>query len=173
MMNTDSEIYIIVAMTEKGIIGNRNTIPWHIPDDLKTFKRLTLGNTVIMGRKTYESIGKPLPGRHNIIISKSIATVDGAEICNSFGDGIERAKKIGKKIFCIGGEEIYRNAINIASYMYISWIYGNYDGDTKFPNFDIGAWELVEDRKSSEFSTSFYQKKGLNISLNDRSAPGL
>lgn len=170
-MAINCDIFIIVAMTKTHVIGNNNTIPWHISDDLKTFKHLTSGNTVVMGRKTYESIGKPLPNRHNIIISNSLATVSGAEICSSFENGIRRARELGKRIFCIGGEEIYRSAIEVADYMYISWINQDFDGDTKFPNFDICNWDLIEKKKFDEFSLSFYQKIDLKKSSNDRSEP--
>ncbi len=172
-MSTSLEIYVIVAMTSERIIGNDNKIPWYIPDDLKMFKQLTTGNVVIMGRRTFESIGKPLPNRHNIIISKSLHSVDGAEVYNNFSDGIRRAKELDRKIFCIGGEEIYKRAIEVANFMYISWINDNYDGDTKFPEFDLCDWELVDNVTFKEFSLCYYQKKGRIKSSKDILESGL
>jgi dihydrofolate reductase len=163
-MSTSLDIYVIVAMTGERIIGNDNKIPWHIPDDLKMFKQLTTGNVVIMGRRTFESIGKPLPNRHNIIISNTMPPVAGAEIYSCFDDGIRRAKELDRKIFCIGGEKIYKKAIEVANFMYISWINDNYDGDTKFPDFDLCDWELVDNVTFKEFSLCYYKKSGIIMS---------
>ena len=95
------ESYIIVAMTKDCLIGKDNTIPWHLPEDLKRFKSLTIGNSVIMGRKTYESIGKPLPGRSNIVVSRQMAKAPGLEVCSTFAEAYEYAKGSGKDIFFI------------------------------------------------------------------------
>ena len=153
-----SEMYIIVAMTHDRVIGDNNRIPWHIPDDLKTFKRITSGSVVIMGRKTFESIGKPLPNRHNFIISKTLTSVEGAEVFGGVEEAVERAIQLNKKIFFIGGAEVYEKALEIVNYMYISWVYGDYRGDTKFPKFDKSTWSLVEEHKFEEFCLSLYRR---------------
>jgi dihydrofolate reductase len=152
-------IYIIVAMTKDRVIGNNNSIPWHIPEDLKTFKRITSGGVVIMGRRTFESIGRPLPNRHNLVISTSMNSIDGAEVVSSIEEAIERAAQYNKKIFFIGGGEIYKTALNIAKFMYISWIPEAVKGDTKFPVFNEKEWDPVKEECFEEFDLVLYQRK--------------
>jgi dihydrofolate reductase len=152
-------IYIIVAMTKDRVIGNDNRIPWHIPEDLKTFKRITSGGVVIMGRRTFESIGRPLPNRHNFIISKSMTSVEGAEVFNGVEKAIERATRYNKTIFFIGGGEIYKTALKFANFMYISWIPGDIKGDTKFPAFNQSEWEPIKEELFEKFRLVLYQRK--------------
>jgi len=152
------EMYIIVAMTQDHVIGNDNSIPWHISDDLKNFKRITSGNVVIMGRKTFESIGRPLPNRHNLIVSKTLPSVEGCEVFNDLKGAVERATEFDKKIFFIGGAEIYKEALEIASYMYISWVSGDIEGDTMFPVFDERQWQPVEEEEFEKFRLVLYQR---------------
>jgi dihydrofolate reductase len=152
-------MYIVVAMTEDRVIGNDNGIPWHIPEDLEHFKRLTTGGVVIMGRKTFQSIGRPLPDRHNLIVSKTLAEVDGAEVVPSLEAAIERASQFHKDIFFIGGREIYKKALDIAGFMYVSWIPGHAEGDTKFPPFDHTRWEPVDEKVHENFRLVLYRRR--------------
>ena len=152
------EMYIIVAMTREHVIGNENSIPWHIPEDLKNFKRITSSHVVIMGRKTFESIGRPLPNRHNLIVSKTLTSVEGCEVFNDLEGAVERATEFDKKIFFIGGAEIYKKALDIASYMYISWVSGGIEGDTVFPAFDDRQWQPVEEDEFERFRLVLYQR---------------
>lgn len=153
------EMYIVVAMTEDRVIGSANRIPWHIPEELRTFKRITSGGVVIMGRNTFESIGQPLPDRYNLILSKSLDSVEGAEVFSGFEAAVQRAIRYNRKIFFIGGREVYRRALDIAKYMYISWIPNDVEGDVKFPAFDIRQWEPIKEKSFEKFHLTLYQRK--------------
>jgi len=143
------EISIIVAIAENGVIGGGNELLWHIPDDLKRFKRITSGHSVIMGRKTFESIGKPLPNRRNIVITRnSEFRVDGIEVANSLRTALEMTKS-EDEVFIIGGGEIYRQALPLANKLYITRVHDKYEGDTFFPDIDIHEWKLVNTDKGN------------------------
>ena len=159
MNQVDSkQMYIIVAMTQDRVIGKDNTIPWHIPEDLKTFKRITTGGVVIMGRKTYESIGRPLPGRENLIVSKTLTAVEGFEVFPDLESAKERATQFDKNIFFIGGAAIYKKALDIVNHMYISWVAGEIEGDTRFPNFDEKQWEPIDEETFEKFRLVLYKR---------------
>jgi dihydrofolate reductase len=139
-------IFLIAAKDKNNVIGINNSIPWHLPDDLKRFKKITDGNTVIMGRKTFESIGKPLPNRFNIVISKTLKqkNFNNIIVCNSLSSAILKSP-INKKIFIIGGEKIYKEAMekNIIDYMYITEILDSFEGDSYFPEIEENNFKLV------------------------------
>ena len=133
-------ISIIVATSKNRVIGNNNSLIWKLPADLKRFKQITTGNTIVMGRKTYESIGKPLPNRRNIIITRDTNyLVDNCEIVNS----IEEALMLcNNDCFIIGGGEIYKQSIDIADKIYLTLVQEDFEGDTYFP--EIGKeWTKV------------------------------
>lgn len=133
-------IRIIVATSRNGVIGNDNKLIWDIPEDLKHFKKLTTGNTIIMGRKTYESIGRPLPNRRNIIITRSEDYfIDGCEVVNSLEEALLLCSN---DCFIIGGGEIYKQSIEIADKLYLTLIDDEFIGDTFFPDID-GSWREV------------------------------
>lgn len=152
------EKYIIVAMTRDRVIGKDNQMPWHLPEDLKLFKKLTSGNTVIMGRRTYQSIGKPLPNRNNIVISKSKIDIPGADGCQSLEEAMAKAEGFGKKIFFIGGAEIYRQALPLADYLYISWLKQDHPGDAYFPEYNQSEWQAVSEKEYHDFTNILYKK---------------
>ena len=152
-------ISLIVAMTKKRVIGNKNQLPWHISDDLKNFKKLTTGQVVIMGRKTFESIGKPLPNRHNIVISHSGFSFSGVEVCSTIQQGLEKAKSLNKDVFVIGGASIYQQTLPLVEKMYISHIKKNYAGDTFFPEFNEREWEIEKKENYAEFEHIVYRRK--------------
>ena len=152
-------IAIIVAMDKNRVIGKNNQLPWHISDDLKNFKKLTSGNTVIMGRKTFESIGKALPNRNNVVISTSMQPVQGIDVCKSFEEGIMKAKSYGKDIFIIGGATVYEQAISFAERMYVSYVKGEYAGDAFFPEFDENEWHIEKKEEFPEFELVVYVRK--------------
>ena len=145
---------ILVAMARNRVIGQNNTLPWHLPADLKHFKFLTMGKTIVMGRKTYQSIGKPLPGRTNIIITRQANyEVPGAVIVNSVEDALRVCKEISahdSETFVIGGENLYRQTIKICQRMYITEIHRDFEGDTFFPEFNLDDWE--ETQRDKHFS---------------------
>ena len=139
------EIIIIVAFSKNGrIIGNNGRIPWTLPEDLQHFKELTTGNAIIMGRKTFESIGRVLPERMNIIVTRNKDfCVEDAYIAKSPEKAIEIAKNAGyKKIFICGGQQIYQQMMDYADYIYATEVCGEYEGDAFFP--EINENEFVE-----------------------------
>ncbi|MBY0500057.1 dihydrofolate reductase [Nitrosomonas ureae] len=139
---------ILVAMAKNRVIGQNNQLPWHLPADLKHFKFLTMGQTIVMGRKTYESIGRPLPGRENIIITRQSGyDVQGATVVNSLEDALlicEESSTINNESFIIGGEKLYRQTLDICQRMYITEIQSDFEGDVVFPEFDRNNWEEIQ-----------------------------
>ena len=142
-------INIIVATSKNRVIGNNNSLIWKLPADLKRFKQITTGSTVVMGRKTYESIGKPLPNRRNIIITRDTNyLVDNCEIVNSLEEALMLCNN---ECFIIGGGEIYKQSIDIADKIYLTLVQEDFEGDTYFP--EIGKeWTKVfrEDYEGDE-----------------------
>lgn len=130
-------ISIIVAMDEKRGIGKQNAIPWHVPGELKRFKEITTPHPMIMGRKTFESIGKVLPGRPHFIITRDTNyNVEGATICHSLDEAINKAKELDQEeIFIIGGGEIFKLAMPYADRLYLTLIKGAYEADVFFPDY--------------------------------------
>jgi len=136
-------ISLIWAMDENRVIGYRNQLPWRLPEDLKFFKRVTMGHPIMMGRKTFESIGKPLPGRENIIVTRDESyQKEGCAVMNSIEDFMSYAKGKEEEIFVIGGAEIFKEVLPEADKLYLTMIHHQFEGDTFFPVFDIEKWEL-------------------------------
>jgi dihydrofolate reductase len=135
-------ISIIVATDKKGAIGKDNALLWHLPNDLKRFKALTVGHPIIMGRKTFESIGRPLPGRTNIIITNNKELkIDGCVIVFSLKDAIVACE--GKDAYIIGGGSIYEQSMEIADMIYLTLVDVELDADTHFPKIEDEKWQLV------------------------------
>ena len=139
---------LIAAVSLNKVIGSNGSIPWHIPEDLKYFQSNTLYSTVIMGRNTYESIGKPLPNRKNIVITSSKNKFQGIEICSNIKDLIESLKNSEDEIFIIGGEKIYSEFMPLANKMLITEVKIEIEGDSFFPEWDPN--ELTETHRSKE-----------------------
>lgn len=164
---------IIVAMGENREIGKDNGLLWHIPEDLQNFKKITTGKTVIMGRRTFESIGKPLPRRENVVISRTLSKLKerelGIKIFNSLEEVIKKygkKKNDGEEVFVIGGEQIYREILekDLADRLYISHIkYSDFTADAYFPDVNLENWELIEKREYEGWKFSLYEKKELKI----------
>ncbi len=136
---------LIVAVAEGGVIGREGKLPWHLPADLARFKRLTMGHHILMGRRTWESIGRPLPGRTTVIISRR--GVPGAPEGVHVASSLEAALALAgddPEPFVIGGGMIYREALPLARRVYLTRVHGTFPGDTYFPDLDPGAWRLVE-----------------------------
>lgn len=139
-------ISIIVAITENNIIGRQNGLPWHLPADLKYFREKTTGHHIVMGRKTFESIGggRPLPNRTSIIITnQNDYKAEGCLIAHSMEEAISLAKN-ETELFIIGGRQIYEQSLPIADLMYITRIHKTIEGDTFFPEFSSDQWKLKE-----------------------------
>jgi dihydrofolate reductase len=139
-------ISLIAAMAENGVIGRDGHLPWHLAADLKRFKRLTMNHALIMGRKTWESIGQPLPGRRMIVITRQMKyRADGATVVNSLDEAVALAQQTGDdEAFVIGGAEIYRIALPIADRLYMTLVLAEVEGDAKFPEIDWEAWVQIE-----------------------------
>lgn len=137
------QISMIAAMAKNRVIGKGNDMPWHLPADLKYFKKVTLGKPVIMGRNTYESIGMLLPGRKNIIITRNPAyAVEGATTANSIESAIETCGDV-EEVMIIGGGTIYQQALNLANKLYLTYIDLDVEGDTFFPDYEsAGTWKV-------------------------------
>ena len=135
-------INIIVAIAENGVIGDKNRLLWHISEDLRNFKRITSGHPVIMGRKTYESLGRPLPNRTNVVITRSEILIEGCTVAHSLDEAVGMFP-VDEEIFIIGGAQIYEQALPIADRFYLTRVGRAYDGDTRFPEWDESEWRLV------------------------------
>ena len=142
------KLSIIVAAAKNGVIGRNNQLPWHLPQDLKYFKSVTLGKPVIMGRKTYESIGKPLPGRTNIVVTRNTdwLAADGLVVVNSFEQGLAEAQKVlgaaSDEVMVIGGADIYRVALGFADRIYLTCVDVAPEGDAFFAPLSKTEWSL-------------------------------
>ncbi len=157
---TSASRIIIVAMTENRLIGRNGAIPWQIPEELRLFRELTLGHTLIMGRRTFQSIGRRLPGRRNIVVSRSLSPTPGVEISPDFETALALAEQGGeKKIFFIGGAEIYEAALPLADILRISWIRGEYQGDTWFPPFSEAEWVVDSEWDYGLFRHAVYRRR--------------
>lgn len=156
-------IIIVCAMTEKKrAIGKDNRLPWDIPEELERFRALTRGQVVIMGRKTWESLPadrRPLPNRINIVISSTLEQGKGFYVFPALKEGIEKAKEFGKEIYIIGGRGIFKEGMQFAEKMYLSFIRKEYEGDTFFPEFDEKEWEIVKKEEHKEFDFVEYSRK--------------
>jgi len=146
-----SRLSIIVAMARNRVIGLNNALPWRIPADLKHFKSLTMGHHMIMGRKTYDSIGKPLPGRTTVVLSRNHALkMDGCVVVHSLEEAF-KACAGDDEIFIVGGAELYALAMPLADMIYLTEIQQDMAGDTYFPELDKNSWlESVRERCSQE-----------------------
>jgi len=142
---------LIAALAENRVIGKQGRLPWHLPQDLAHFKALTMGKPIIMGRKTWDSIGRALPGRLNLLISRADLSIDGAEAFTSLEAALIRAdswaqQQNGNEIMVIGGGELYRQALPLASRLYLTRVALNPEGDAFFPELPEGQWQLLESR---------------------------
>lgn len=137
-------ISLVVAVSENGVIGTDGALPWHLPVDLRHFKALTMGKPILMGRKTFESIGKPLPGRLNIVVTRSREwTADGVIVVHDIAAGIKAAAR-HEDLMIIGGGEIYARTISLASRVYLTRVHLEVEGDTLFPDLDPKDWVCIE-----------------------------
>lgn len=141
------KLALIWAMSRNRTIGRNNALPWHLSEDLKYFKRVTMGKPIIMGRKTWESIGRPLPGRANIVITKDHAfTAPGIKVVHCLEDALSLAESIGlidgaEEAVVIGGAQIYALALPMADRLYLTQVHAEVEGDAHFPVFDLTQWE--------------------------------
>jgi dihydrofolate reductase len=137
-------ITLIVAVSDNGVIGRENALPWHLPEDLKRFKRLTMGKPMIMGRKTFESIGKPLPGRLNIVVTRDTNyRREGVSVVHGVDEAIAAAAG-APELMVIGGSELFRQFLPRAGRVHLTRVHAQVEGDVTWPPLDTRSWEVVE-----------------------------
>ena len=164
-------IAIVVAADENNVIGKDNQLPWHLPADLRHFKHLTMGHPILMGRKTFESIGKPLPGRTSIVITRQPDyEAEGCVVAHSLEEAIELATQQDEKVCIIGGAEIFKQALAVADTLYFTRIHAIFDGDTFFPEISEQAWEQVSAERhqpdeKNKYSYTFKEYRRRNSRL--------
>jgi dihydrofolate reductase len=137
---------LIVAMADDQVIGRAGGLPWHLPADLAHFKKITMGHALVMGRRTYASIGRPLPGRQTIVLTRQpgLRLGAGVTVAASLNEGLQRADR-DRQIFVVGGAEVYRLALPLCGRMYVTRVHARIAGDVRFPDFDDRQWQLIEE----------------------------
>ena len=140
---------MIVAMAQNRVIGRNNSLPWYLPNDLKYFKQVTMGKPILMGRKTFESIGKPLPGRTNIVMTRNQNwSAEGVKVVSSLDAAVALAQAIAEidgqdELMIIGGDQIYQSALSSVDRIYLTEVHAEVEGDAYFPVFDRDGWDIV------------------------------
>lgn len=160
-------VSLLVAMAENRVIGRDGDLPWHLPTDLKRFKRLTTGHAIVMGRRTWESIGRPLPKRRSIVVSRRPGyEAAGAEVASGLEEALALAAD-DDEVFVIGGAELFAAALDRADRLYLTRVHAEVEGDVRMPPFDDGSWELVaeeshggDERHAYSFTFETYERKG-------------
>ncbi|MFD0940833.1 dihydrofolate reductase [Pedobacter boryungensis] len=153
-----NKISIVVAISENNAIGKDNQLLWHLPADLKHFKEITTGGTIIMGRKTYDSIGKPLPNRRNIVITrKTDLEIPGVEVVNSLQEALSLCTQ-ENEVYIIGGAEIYKHALTLTNRIYLTTVHQSYEADAFFPELPQNEWQEInqEYHKADEKNSVAY-----------------
>lgn len=159
-------VSLIVAMARNRVIGKNNTLPWHLPADLKHFKALTMGHHIVMGRKTYESIGKPLPGRTTVVVTRNAGYAPPGVITVNSLEAALAACGNDEEIFVIGGAELYRQAIELADRIYLTEIDADISGDAHFMEFDRKLWNEIgrvshalDEKNTYQYAFVVYDRK--------------
>lgn len=142
------KIALIAAMANNRVIGKDNQMPWHLPEDLRHFKAMTLGKPIVMGRKTFDSIGRALPGRHNIVISRQEGLVIEGTTCVSSFEAAMKAAGDVEELVVIGGGQLYEATLVLADKLYLTEINLDVDGDTYFPEWNDGSWSLTDEESN-------------------------
>ena len=155
-------VSVIAALDDQDGIGIKNQLPWHIPGDLSRFKKLTMGHHLILGRKTYQSIGRPLPGREMIVLTRNPEfKLEGSQVVSSLEEALQMAREAGEKeVFVIGGGEIYELALPLAERMYLTRIHTTSEVDAYFPEFDHENWlkiceQIIPEDQDNPFRYTF------------------
>jgi len=162
-------------MAENGVIGRDNALPWHLPNDLKRFKALTTGHSIIMGRRTFESIGRVLPDRRTIVITRNPEfRAPGAEVAHSLDDALALTEG-EDEVFVVGGAELYRTALAQVDRIYLTMVHATVEGDVRFPAWNPAHWRLVEfvrhgtdERHAFPYSVHRYDRRGRPGERGDR-----
>lgn len=171
-MSDGIPIALIAAVARNGVIGRDGDMPWYIPSDFQHFKRTTMGKPIVMGRKQFESVGKPLPGRTNIVVSRQAGyQPDGVLVFDDLTAALDHARAIAAaddagEVMVVGGGEIYRQAMKVADTLYITHVDMDAEGDVLFPEIDANVWEIGEEwsvtpdaRDASAYSIKVYRRR--------------
>lgn len=151
---------IVAAVARNGVIGVDGRLPWRIPDDLARFKSLTMGHAVVMGRATFQSIGRPLPGRTNIVLTRQTDwSSKGVDVAHSLSEAVQMATSRGKDVFVSGGAEVYRVALEVADLMELTEVDAEPEGDTLFPSVDWARWNEIGRHDHPGFSFVTYDRR--------------
>ena len=154
-------VTLVAAIARNGVIGVDGGLPWHLPDDLRRFKELTLGHVLVMGRKTYESIGHPLPGRATIVVTRSPSWDSAAaevRVAGSVSDAIEAAAALDDEVFVVGGAQVYAAALALADRLELTWVDAEPEGDTTFPELDGRDWLQVRREEADGAAYATYER---------------
>ena len=155
-MNARAPLAMVVAIGDNGAIGKDGKVPWRIPEDLKHFKNVTMGHAIIMGRKTWDEVGRPLPGRRNLVVSRKPGlTLEGAEVFPTVEAAITAARSTDAEPHIIGGSQIYEAAMPLATRIHLTEVHRNVEADTFFPPFDRSVWREVERRPAETEGVEF------------------
>jgi dihydrofolate reductase len=159
-------ISLLVARDENGVIGINNQLPWHLPADLAYFKRVTMNHKIIMGRKTFQSIGRILPGRENIVLTRDPSfSYEGCTVLHSIDEMLQKYEHLNEEIFVIGGSEIFKEILPHAKRLFITEIHHAFEGDTFFPDIDSSEWKVIsnepgvkDDRNPYDYEYVVYER---------------
>ena len=155
-MSARAPLAMVVAIGDNGAIGKDGKVPWRIPEDLKHFKNVTMGHAIIMGRKTWDEVGRPLPGRRNLVVTKNpVLVLPGAEVFTSLEAAIAAARATDVEPHVIGGSAIYAAAMPLATRIYLTEVHRNVEADTFFPPFDRSQWREVSRRPAETEGVEF------------------
>ncbi len=147
---------MVVAIGDNGAIGKDGKVPWRIPEDLKHFRRITMGHAIIMGRKTWDEVGRPLPGRRNLVVSRQPGLfLEGAEVFGSVAEAVEAARSSDAEPHVIGGSAIYEIAMPYATRIYLTEVHQEVEADTFFPAFDRTPWRETDRRRAETEGVEF------------------
>ncbi len=153
-------VTIVAAIASNGVIGRDGGLPWRLPEDLARFKRLTMGHVLVMGRRTYDSIGRPLPGRTTIVVTRQPGwSADGVEVAAGLDDALSRAAANDQEVFVVGGSQVYAAALPVAHRLALTLVDDCLDGDTYFPDVDWSRWREVRREPHDGFAFVDYERR--------------
>ncbi len=151
---------LIAALTHSRVIGRLGKMPWRIGEELEHFRKLTTGHTLVVGRKTFESLdSRPLPKRNTVVVSRTLPDRSDIDVCRTLDEAIQQAKTYDSEVFVAGGAEIYRQTLPLADALYLSWVNEDHEGDTYFPELDDGLWEVAREEDFPRFTFVVYRRR--------------
>jgi dihydrofolate reductase len=156
-------VTLVAAVARNGVIGADGGIPWHLPDDQRRFKELTVGHVLVMGRLTYESIGRPLPGRTTVVVTRTAgwsADDDGVLVAPGVAEALALAATVDDEVFVVGGSRVYEEALPLADRLELTWVDAEPEGDARFPAVDWDAWREVAREEHEGWAAVTYERAG-------------